>query len=45
MTLTTERYLEIPEYAQLIQNWVKEIGIELELNILDQSSPASSDHG
>jgi peptide/nickel transport system substrate-binding protein len=38
MTLTTERYLEIPEYAQLIQNWVKEIGIELELNILDQSA-------
>ncbi|RWL87108.1 MAG: ABC transporter substrate-binding protein [Mesorhizobium sp.] len=36
VTLTTERYLEIPEYAQLIQNWVKEIGIELELNILDQ---------
>jgi len=38
MTLTTERYLEIPEYAQLIQNWVKEIGIDLELNILDQSA-------
>ncbi|TIV69570.1 MAG: peptide ABC transporter substrate-binding protein, partial [Mesorhizobium sp.] len=34
----TERYLEIPEYAQLIQNWVKEIGIELELNILDQGA-------
>ncbi|RWE20903.1 MAG: ABC transporter substrate-binding protein [Mesorhizobium sp.] len=38
VTLTTERYIEIPEYAQLIQNWVKEIGIELELNILDQGS-------
>ncbi|MBN9219347.1 MAG: ABC transporter substrate-binding protein [Mesorhizobium sp.] len=38
MTLTTERYLEIPEYAQLIQNWVKEIGIQLDLNILDQSA-------
>jgi peptide/nickel transport system substrate-binding protein len=38
VTLTTERYLEIPEYAQLIQNAVKEIGIELELNILDQSA-------
>ncbi|WP_027163827.1 ABC transporter substrate-binding protein [Mesorhizobium sp. WSM1293] len=37
ITLTTERYLEIPEYAQLIQNWVKEIGVELDLNILDQS--------
>ncbi|MES0169915.1 ABC transporter substrate-binding protein [Mesorhizobium sp. M0027] len=38
VTLTAERFLEIPEYAQLIQNWVKEIGIELELNILDQSA-------
>ncbi|MER9469335.1 ABC transporter substrate-binding protein [Mesorhizobium sp. M0482] len=38
VTLTTERAIEIPEYAQLIQNWVKEIGIELELNILDQST-------
>ncbi|AZN98071.1 MAG: ABC transporter substrate-binding protein [Mesorhizobium sp.] len=35
VTLTTERYGEIPAYAQLIQNWVKEIGIELDLNILD----------
>lgn len=37
ITLTTERYLEIPEYAQLIQNWVKEIGVQLDLNILDKS--------
>ncbi|RWN48254.1 MAG: ABC transporter substrate-binding protein [Mesorhizobium sp.] len=37
ITMTTERYLEIPEYAQLIQNWVKEIGVQLDLNILDQS--------
>ena len=36
VTLTTERFIEIPEYAQLVQSWVKEIGIELELNILDQ---------
>jgi peptide/nickel transport system substrate-binding protein len=36
--LTTERYLEIPEYAVLIQNAVKEIGIELELSILDQGA-------
>lgn len=34
-TLTALRVAEIPEYAQLIQNWVKEIGIEIELNILD----------
>jgi len=38
VTLTTERYLEIPEYAQLVQNMVKEIGIELDLNILDQGA-------
>ena len=38
MTLTTERYLEIPEYAVLIQNAVKEIGIKLKLNILDQGA-------
>lgn len=37
VTLTTERYLEIPQYAQLVQNAVKEIGIEMELNILDQA--------
>ncbi|MBX5137681.1 ABC transporter substrate-binding protein [Rhizobium lentis] len=35
VTLTAVRVAEIPEYAQLIQNWVKEIGIEIELNILD----------
>lgn len=38
VTLTTERFLEIPEYAVLIQNAVKEIGIDLKLNILDQGS-------
>ncbi|RWE04544.1 MAG: peptide ABC transporter substrate-binding protein, partial [Mesorhizobium sp.] len=35
VTLTASRVAEIPEYAQLIQSWVKEIGIELDLNILD----------
>ena len=38
VTLTTERYLEIPEFAVLIQNAVKEIGLEIELNILDQGA-------
>ncbi|PBB29684.1 ABC transporter substrate-binding protein [Mesorhizobium sp. WSM3868] len=38
VTLTAVRVAEIPEYAQLIQNWVKEIGIEIELNILDAGS-------
>ena len=38
VTLTTERFLEIPEFAVLIQNAVKEIGLEIELNILDQGA-------
>ncbi|WP_027056446.1 ABC transporter substrate-binding protein [Mesorhizobium erdmanii] len=37
VTLTTEQYLEIPTYAQLIQSWVKEIGIDLKLNIMDRN--------
>jgi peptide/nickel transport system substrate-binding protein len=38
ITLTTERYLEIPDYAVLIQNAVKEIGIKINLNIMDQGA-------
>lgn len=38
ITLTTQRYQEIPEYAQLVQNAVKEIGIELELNVMDSGT-------
>ncbi|MGY4298680.1 peptide/nickel transport system substrate-binding protein [Bradyrhizobium sp. i1.4.4] len=38
LTLTTSQYLEIPAYAQLIQSWVKEIGIDLKLNIMDRTS-------
>lgn len=37
-TLTTQRYLEIPEYAVIIQNAVKEIGGDIQLNILDQGT-------
>jgi len=37
-TLTTEKYLEIPDYAVLIQNAVKEIGGTIELNVLDQGA-------
>ena len=37
-TLTTERYLEIPDYAVLIQNAVKEIGGKINLNVLDQGA-------
>ena len=37
-TLTTEKYLEIPEYAVLIQNAVKEIGGNIKVNVLDQGA-------
>lgn len=37
-TLTTEKYLEIPDYAVLIQNAVKEIGGDIALNIMDQGA-------
>ncbi|MDH5529374.1 MAG: ABC transporter substrate-binding protein [Paracoccaceae bacterium] len=37
-TLTTEKYLEIPDYAVLIQNAVKEIGGDIQLNIMDQGA-------
>ena len=37
-TLTTEKYLEIPDYAVLIQNAVKEIGGKINLNIMDQGA-------
>ncbi|MBL0374275.1 ABC transporter substrate-binding protein [Rhizobium sp. KVB221] len=37
-TLTTEKYLEIPEYAVLIQNAVKEINGNISLNIMDQGA-------
>ena len=38
VTLTTEKYLEIPDYAVLIQNAVKEIGGTIELNVMDQGA-------
>jgi peptide/nickel transport system substrate-binding protein len=36
--LTTERYLEIPDYAVIIQNAVKPIGIKIDLNVEDQNA-------
>jgi peptide/nickel transport system substrate-binding protein len=36
--LTTEKYLEIPDFAVLIQNAVKEIGGTIELSVLDQGA-------
>ncbi|WP_407114602.1 ABC transporter substrate-binding protein [Bradyrhizobium sp. LMG 9283] len=38
VTLTAPQHLEIPAYAQLIQSWVKEIGIDLKLNMMSRSS-------
>jgi peptide/nickel transport system substrate-binding protein len=38
MVLTAEKYLEIPQYAQVIQNAVKEIGGRIELNVMDQGA-------
>ena len=37
-TLTTEKYLEIPDYAVLIQNAVKEIGGTVDINIMAQGA-------
>jgi peptide/nickel transport system substrate-binding protein len=37
-TLTTEKYLEIPDYAVLIQNAVKAIGGKIKVNVLDQGA-------
>ncbi len=38
VTLTTERFLEIPEYAQLVQNAARESGITIDLNVEDQGA-------
>src|SRR5215813_3864239 len=37
-TLTTEKYLEIPDFAVLIQNAVKGIGGKIKVNVLDQGA-------
>lgn len=36
--MATQRYQEIPEYAVLVQNAVKEIGIEIELQTMDSGT-------
>jgi peptide/nickel transport system substrate-binding protein len=36
--LTTEQYLEIPDYAVIIQNAVKPIGIHIDLNVESQDA-------
>ncbi len=37
-TLTTERFVEMPDYAVVIQNAVRAIGVELSLNVEEQSA-------
>jgi peptide/nickel transport system substrate-binding protein len=37
ITLTTERYTDIPEYAQLVQNFAKAIGIRIGLKVETQA--------
>jgi peptide/nickel transport system substrate-binding protein len=36
ITLTTERYGDIPDYAQLVQNFAKPLGIRISLNVETQ---------
>jgi peptide/nickel transport system substrate-binding protein len=38
VTLTTERFVEIPDYAVVVQNAAKQIGIAITLNVEDQSA-------
>ncbi len=38
VTLTTENYLELPQYAVLIQNAVKPIGGKINVEVLDQGT-------
>ena len=38
VNLTTEQYLEIPQYAVLIQNFAREIGVAIELKIESQDA-------
>jgi peptide/nickel transport system substrate-binding protein len=37
-TLSTERFQELPDYAVVIQNAVRKIGVDLTLNVEDQSA-------
>jgi peptide/nickel transport system substrate-binding protein len=38
VTLTTERFIEIPDYAVVVQNAARQAGIRITLNVEDQSS-------
>ena len=38
VTLTTENYIEIPDYAVLIKDFAKHVGIDITLNVENQSA-------
>ena len=38
VNLTTEQYLEIPQYAVLIQNFAREIGIDVNIKVESQDA-------
>lgn len=38
VTLTTEKYIEIPDYAVLIKNWAQAIGIDITLKVESQDA-------
>ncbi|MER9852015.1 ABC transporter substrate-binding protein [Mesorhizobium sp. M0106] len=38
VTLTTERAYDIPDYAVIIQNFAKKVGIDVKLNVLPQDA-------
>jgi peptide/nickel transport system substrate-binding protein len=38
VTLTTERFIEIPDYAAVVQDAARRIGIDIRLNVEDQSA-------
>ncbi len=38
VTLTTERYIEIPDYAILLQNFARPLGIDITLNVESQDA-------
>ncbi|HUZ62396.1 MAG TPA: ABC transporter substrate-binding protein [Acetobacteraceae bacterium] len=38
VTLTTEKYIEIPDYAVLVQNFAKQVGIDITLKVESQSA-------
>jgi peptide/nickel transport system substrate-binding protein len=38
VTLTTERFIEIPDYAVVVQNAAREAGIRIRLNVEDQTA-------